>query len=68
MARFSADGGNTWQALDDAFMGKTGEYNYLCQWLGLGMARLGVIEISLTAPVDFVITNSKIRYTPTRGF
>jgi hypothetical protein len=68
MARFSADGGNTWQALDDAFMGKTGEYNYLCQWLGLGMARMGVIEISLTAPVDFVITNSKIRYTPTRGF
>lgn len=68
MARFSADGGNTWQDLDDAFLGKTGEYNYLCQWLGLGMARLGVIEISLTAPVDFVITNSKIRYTPTRGF
>jgi hypothetical protein len=68
MARFSADGGNTWQALDDAFMGKTGEYNYLCQWLGLGMARMGVIEVSLTAPVDFVITSSKIRYTPTRGF
>ena len=68
MARFSADGGNTWQSLDDALMGKTGEYNYLCQWLGLGMARKGVIEISLTAPVDFVITNSKIRYTPTRGF
>lgn len=68
MARFSADGGNTWQSLDDAFMGKTGEYNYLCQWLGLGMARMGVIEVSLTAPVDFVITSSKIRYTPTRGF
>ena len=68
MARFSADGGNTWQHLEDAFMGKTGEYNYLCQWLGLGMARMGVIEISLTAPVDFVITSSKIRYTPTRGF
>ena len=68
MARFSADGGNTWQALDDAFMGRTGEYNYLCQWLGLGMARMGVIEVSLTAPVDFVITSSKIRYTPTRGF
>ena len=68
MARFSSDGGNTWQALDDAFMGRTGEYNYLCQWLGLGMARMGVIEVSLTAPVDFVITSSKIRYTPTRGF
>lgn len=68
MARFSADGGNTWQSLEDAFMGKTGEYNYLCQWLGLGMARMGVIEVSLTAPVDFVITSSKIRYTPTRGF
>lgn len=68
MARFSADGGNTWQHLEDAFMGKTGEYNYLCQWLGLGMARMCVIEISLTAPVDFVITSSKIRYTPTRGF
>lgn len=68
MARFSSDGGNTWQALDNAFMGRTGEYNYLCQWLGLGMARMGVIEVSLTAPVDFVITSSKIRYTPTRGF
>ena len=68
MGRFSADGGNTWQDLNDAFMGRTGEYDYLCQFLGLGMARLGVIEVSLTAPVDWVITNSKIRYTRTRGF
>lgn len=68
MGKFSADGGNTWQDLNDAFMGRTGEYDYLCQFLGLGMARLGVIEVSITAPVDWVITNSKIRYTRTRGF
>jgi hypothetical protein len=68
MGRFSPDGGNTWQDLNDAFMGKTGQYDYLCQFLGLGMARLGVIEVSMTAPVDLVITNSKIRYTKTRGF
>ena len=68
MGKFSPDGGNTWQELNDAFMGKTGQYDYLCQFLGLGMARLGVIEVSMTAPVDLVITNSKIRYTKTRGF
>jgi hypothetical protein len=68
MGRFSPDGGNTWNELNDAFMGKTGQYDYLCQFLGLGMARLGVIEVSMTAPVDLVITNSKIRYTRTRGF
>lgn len=68
MARFSADGGNAWSQLPDSRFGRKGSYGHLCNFLGLGLARYGVLELSVTDPVDLVIVPPKIRYTETSRF
>ena len=66
--RYSYDGGNTWSFYGESTLGRAGQYDAVCEYYGLGMGRLFVIEVSCDAPVDFVITTAKIKARVTRSF
>jgi hypothetical protein len=66
--RYSYDGGNTWSFYGESTLGRAGQYNAQCEYYGLGMGRLFVIEVSCDDPVDFVITTAKIKARNTRSF
>jgi hypothetical protein len=68
MMRYSYDGGNTWSYFGESYLGRAGRYNTLCEFYGLGMGRLFVIEVSCDDPVDFVITSAKLKARSTRSF
>jgi len=68
LMRYSYDGGNTWSFYKTSRLGQAGKYMTNCEFYGLGMGKLFVIEVSCDDPVDFVITTSKIKARITRSF
>ena len=58
MMRISRDGGKTWGPERMRSSGKIGEYGKRLRWERLGSARRMVVEVSMSDPVPFRITNA----------
>lgn len=67
MLRTSPDGVN-FGSFVQARLGLAGNYSAECRWFRLGFGKYFVCEVSLTDPVDFYISDSKIRYNTTWRF
>ena len=61
MLRYSDDGCRTWSTEEWATIGKLGQYGWIARWDMLGSAKVRNFEISMTGPIEWVITNA---YSP----
>lgn len=68
MFRVSLDGGNTWGNIMNEYLGMAGNYSYDTRISGLGSGFLICVEATVTDPIKWIITDSKIRTTQCRSF
>lgn len=57
----SKDGGMTWGNTRTAYFGNKGEYSHRVRFMNIGYARLCVIRVTFSEPMDFVMTACSIR-------
>lgn len=57
----SNDGGNTYNGVYEAFLGRRGDYSFRTIWNNLGNYRLCVLRLTYTEPTPFIVNSVSMR-------